>query len=75
MSVDQNRDREDEAREADSFDAAPGFVAHLVKDHAGLMERRARPRATFAEAQRAYAATASRLVRRMPSGWRRATEA
>ncbi len=57
------------------FRPAPGFVAHLVKDHARLIERRTLPRATSAEAQRAYAATASRLVRRMPSGWRRAIEA
>ena len=79
MITSQGPERAEAAPGGDSpeygaFGVAPEFVAHLVKDHAGPIERRARPRATFVEAQRAYAATASRQERRMPSGWRRAIE-
>lgn len=80
MTMGQGPERAEAAPGGDNpedgaFGVAPEFVTHLVKDHTGPIERRARPRATFVEAQRAYAATASRQERRMPSGWRRAIEA
>ena len=49
-----------------------GFVAHLLAQHEGAALLGTRRRGTPAEANRAYAATAGRLLRRVPPGYGRA---